>query len=653
MVETRLELSLKACLIGLLLAIIFCGTNVYLGLKIGSTISASVPAAVLAMGFLRLFKKYSILENSISQTTASVGESMASSVIFVFPAFLILHLWNDFNKLDMVMSILPGGLIGIVYSIILRNVLLSDTLLGFPEGQAIGKVLNATEKQDTKDGSILMLGMILSGLISFCQIGLQVLSSGISGAKLVGNKLLGGGVSFSVAIISAGYLVGFVPMFVAFISLIFAWGVLLPIFANIHGISNQNDLTGSAFLLWKNFIRPIGVGVFIFTGFSTMAMLGKQIILGIKESAKAIKDFSNSDSHTTDLPFKRLIFVVILAMIPIIYILYSKLVLLNTFGNLNNFFLSILITLIMLVVGFGIAAVSGYFAGLAGSTSSPVSGLLFIAVIVMVLILNFVTNHTLPNSKAHMLELIIMMVGVIAGMAVITNGSIQDYKSGQIVGSNPSKQQIALFLGIFVSAIVAPLFISLVYNAYGIAGIVPHIGMDPNKTLSAPQASAVAALTNNILGGSQNWNLILIGVLIGFIGLIIDIIGRKTGKFRCSLVSIGMGIYLPPDIVTSLFIGGCIKLIVDRKIFKIKNNYSIEIRESLHNRVNLLVCGLIAGESLMGLFLAVPFIIKQSSDALKIVNDSYVSIANFLSVIVVSMVLFYIYRTGTKYENKS
>ena len=516
MEQTRLEFSVKACLIGLILSIVFCGTNVYLGLKIGSTISASVPAAVLAMGFLRLFRKYSILENSISQTTASVGESMASAVIFVFPAFLILHLWTNFNNMDMIMSILPGGLIGVVYSIILRNVLLSDSLLGFPEGQAIGKVLNATEKKDSGDGKILMLGIIISSVTSFCQIGLQIFSTGISKARLIYGKLIGGGVSFSVAIISAGYLVGFLPMFIAFISLIFAWCVLLPIFASMHGIADPKDFTSSAFLLWKNNVRPIGVGVFIFTGFSTILMLGKQIIRGIKESAKAIKDFSNVDSHKSDLPIKKLIYVILLAAIPIIYILYSKLILLNEFGNFNNFMLSILITVIMLIVGFGIAAVSGYFAGLAGSTSSPVSGLLFIAVIVMVLILNLVTNHSLPNSRSNMLELIIMMVGVIAGMAVITNGSIQDYKSGSIVGSNPSKQQLALFMGIIVSVIVAPLFLSLVFNAYGIAGITPHLGMDPNKTLSAPQASAVAALTNNILGGSQNWSLIVMGMIIGF-----------------------------------------------------------------------------------------------------------------------------------------
>ena len=136
-----------------------------------------------------------------------------------------------------------------------------------------------------------------------------------------------------------------------------------------------------------------------------------------------------------------------------------------------------------------------------------------------------------------------------------------------------------------------------------------------------------------------------------FFGLILDIIGKRTGKFRCSLVSIGMGLYLPPDIVTSLFIGGCIKFFVDKKISKSSNNLKQEVREALHNRVNLLVCGLIAGESLMGLFLAVPFIIKQSSDALKLVDDSYAFWGNVFSVIIVLMILFFIYRMGTKSKN--
>jgi putative OPT family oligopeptide transporter len=647
--ENKLEFTIKALIIGLVLAVVFCGANVYLGLKIGNTVSASVPSAVLAMGFLRLFKKYSTLENSIAQTTASVGESMSVAVIFVFPALLILNVWSEFNYLEIILVIAPGAVVGVIYSIILRKVLLNDKQLGFPEGQAIGKVLQATENVgDKAEGRLLAFGMIISSVTSFCQIGLQVLSGGVSKAFVVGNRLVGGGVSFSIAIMGAGYLVGFAPMFVAFLSLLFAWFILLPIFSGMHGIKDINDIVGSAFYTWKNYIRPIGVGVFIFTGFATIAMLMKPIMRGIRESAQALKNLTQIDSKDKDLNIVKLLFVIVLACIPVVLLIVSQLRELNSYSVLSNSIIAVVMMVILLIVGFAIAAVAGYFAGLAGSTSSPVSGLLFIAVIVVSLMLGLASRHGMPNLVVHMLETILLLVGFIGGTSVITNGSIQDFKSGQIVGSTPYKQQTALFIGVVISALVAPLFITLIFNAYGIAGVVPHVGMDPNKTLSAPQASAVAALTQNIIGGSQDWSLIAYGILIGVIALILDVIGRKTGKFRCSMVSVGMGIYLPPDVTVALFIGGCLRSLVMRAQRKISKNKGTQVAEKLDSKVNLLVCGLIAGESLMGLILAIPFVIYQSSDALRIVGDRFSNIADILSVIVSVLVLRYVYKTGTK-----
>lgn len=644
------ELTLKAMLIGILLAIVFCGTNVYLGLKVGNTISASVPAAVVSMGLLRMFKKYSTLENSISQTTASSGEGIAAATIFIFPALLILSAWREFNYLEIILVIIPGAVIGVVYSIILRNVLLSDKQLGFPEGQAIGKVLQATETVgDKSGGKLLVAGMCISSVTSFCQIGLQVFSGGVSKAVQIGNRLFGGGISFSIAILGAGYLVGFGPMFVGFIGLFFAWCVLLPIFTSIHGIHDVNDITASAFFTWKNYIRPIGIGVFIFTGFATIVMLFRPITRGVKESAQAIKNLTRPDIKNQDINIFKLLAVVFLAIIPVILLLMQQLSQINNYAILNNAMLAIVTVLILLVIGFAIAAVAGYFAGLAGSTSSPISGLIFIGVIAVSLIVHFSSQKNMPDIAMHMLETVILLVGFIGGTAVVTNGSIQDYKSGQIVGSTPYKQQIVLFIGVIISALVSPLFISLIFNAYGIAGIVPHAGMDINKTLSAPQASAVAALTQNILGGSQDWSLIIYGMLIGALTLLIDTIGRKTRKFRCSMVSVGMGIYLPPDVVMALFIGGCLRGLVKQAQDKFEKRYGAEAKEQLNNKVNLLVCGLIAGESLMGLVLAIPFVIYQSSDALKVVGSNFENIANLLSVIVSILVIKYIYSTGTKH----
>ena len=643
------EFTLKAILIGIVLALVFCGANVYLGLKIGSTISASIPASILAMGFLRMFKKYSVLENSISQTTASTGEATAAVIIFVFPALLILGVWDSFSYWDIVVVGIPGLIIGVIYSIILRKVLLKDETLAFPEGQAIGQVLSTTTNTSNKSSiKALTIGMIVSAVLTFCQSGLQILASGYDKIVRVGGGLIGGGTSFSAAIIGAGFLVGFNPMLVGFIALIISWCIFLPIFTISYGIHDSSDLISSAYYTWQNYIRPIGIGVMIFSGFATIIMLIKPIMQGVRESIVALKHIGKVDHKDQDLNIKKLGAVLLITCFPIIFLIHSELNGFSDHSSGMNFILAIAITVATLIIGFIIAAVAGYFAGLVGSSTSPISGLLFIAVIAISLMLHFLVTGQSTEIINKLLTTIVLLVGFIGFTAAITNGSVQDYKSGQIVNATPYKQQLALFIGSIVSILIAPLFINLVFHAYGIAGIVPHAGIDPNNTLSAPQASAVAMLTKNIIHSTQNWNLINYGLIIGAIALIIDIIGKRSGKFRCPMLSVGLGIYLPPSLVSALFIGGILRLVIDRKHKQIEKTEGKEVASKLHGKTNLLICGLVAGESLMGLLLAIPFVLKQSSDALKIVGNGFVGISQALSAIVTIALLYYIYRSALK-----
>ena len=642
-----LEFTPKAIIIGIVLALVFCGANVYLGLKIGSTISASIPASILAMGFLRMFKKYSVLENSISQTTASTGESAAAVVIFVFPALLILGQWKTFNYWDIVIVGIPGVIIGVVFSIILRKVLLKDETLAFPEGQAIGQVLSTTtNKSDKSSIRALTIGIVISSTLTFCQSGLQIFASTYDKIIRVGNGIVGCGTSFSAAIIGAGFLVGFNPMLVGFIALLISWFVFLPLFTILYGVHDANNIVSSAYYTWQNYIRPIGIGVMIFSGFATIIMLLKPITQGVKESFIAIKNIATINKQDHDLDIKKAVIILLITSIPIICLIFYQLNGLTNYSNSINVALSILIMAGVLIIGFIIAAVAGYFAGLVGSSTSPISGLLFIAVIAISLMLHSITQGQSQEAMGKLLTAIVLLVGFIGFTASITNGSVQDYKSGQIVGSSPYKQQLALFIGSVVSILVAPLFINLVFNAYGIAGIVPHAGIDPANTLSAPQASAVAMLTQNIIHSTQNWNLIAYGLGIGIIALIIDLIGKKTGKFRCPMLSVGLGIYLPPSLVSALFIGGVLRLVIDRKHAQIEKTEGKEVATKLHTKTNLLICGLVAGESLMGLILAIPFVLKQSSDALKIVGSNFTGIAQILSTIITITLLVYIYKTA-------
>lgn len=386
----------------------------------------------------------------------------------------------------------------------------------------------------------------------------------------------------------------------------------------------------------------------IFAGIATITMLINPIIKGVKESLNALKNITHIDYKDLDLNIKKLFVVLIIASIPIVILIYNQLNCLTVCSLSINLTLSIAILFMVLIVGFIVSAVAGYFAGLIGSTNSPISGLLFIAVIAISIVLNFLTHNHSPDATTRLFITIVLLVAFIGFTSSITNSNIQDYQSGQIVGSTPYRQQIALFIGITVSVLVVPFFINLIFNAYGIAGIVPHPGIDPNNTLSAPQAAAVSMLAKNIINSSQDWSLIAYGIGIGLFALILDIIGKSTGKFRCPMLSIGIGLYLPPDLVGVLFIGGLLRIIVDCKQEKIRKTHGEEVANKLHSKSSLLICGLVAGESLMGLILAVPFVIKQSSDALKIVGDNFIGFSQILSVVVTLILFCYIYKTSTK-----
>lgn len=646
--NSQLELSFKAILVGVGLAILLCGANMYLGLKIGSTISASIPASIISLGILRLFKKYSIFENNISQTIASAGEAVASPIIFVVPALLIIGVWKDFHYWEILFLGICGAFIGIAYSVLLRKILLKDPTLPFPEGNAIGQVLLATNNTNDRSGfKTILAGIGIAGFINLCQNGFKVLAEGYYKFFKIDNSLIGMGTSFSPAVLGSGFLIG-KKVVAGFIGLLLGWLVLLPYFGTKYGLKDSSDLIGSAFFTWKNYVRPVGIGVFLFSGVTTILMMSKSIVRAVHESIEALKNINEFSHSDRDLNIKKLMIMVIFCVIPVGYFIYSHIMDWNVANQGMSIFYAILISIVVLVLGFIIAAVAGYMVGLVGSSNSPLTGLYFIAVIFLSLILKLIAGTHLSENISGMLAIVVLLVCFIGFSAVITNENIQDYKSGQIIGATPYRQQISLFIGVIFAMIFAPLMINLIFNAYGISGIVPHAGMNPNNTLSAPQASAIAMITKNVLVGSQDWSLMGMGISIAAFVFILDLIGKKTGKFRVSTMTIGLGIYLPPDLVAGLFIGGMINVAIQRRHKRLKNEIGEEAVKNLENKTNILICGLIAGESLMGLFLAIPFVIRQSSDALRLVRDGFHGISQVLSLIVTLLLIRYIYRIGTK-----
>lgn len=656
MKKQELELSIRAVCIGMILAIILGGSNVYLGMKTGTTISASIPAAIISMLILKLIKNYSIKENSIAQTTASIGEACAGSAIFILPALLITGVWQDFPYLEVVILSISGGILGIINSTILRKVFLSDQSLRFPEGVAIANVLKM--KGSKKDGVLLIIGMLFSGMFNLGVLGLHIITESYYKFIKIKGTIYGGGFGLSLAVISAGALMGYAAGIVMLIGFVIGWIILLPHFIKLQGIpANATDFTVIAFSYWKIYIRPIGIGIFIAGGIVVAIRLIKPIYQGIVSSFKVLDSLSNLNTNEQDLNSKTLSTLFAIVVITLFCLFLFHINQLNNYGLLINSFITTPILIIVLFLGFILSSIAGYFAGLVGSSNSPSSSLNLISAFVLTGIIIY-TPFFKTVKDIDIIGLIILFIAVIDFSVAPSNENSQDYKSGSLVGSTPYKQQIALIFGLISFSLFLPFFMKLIFHAYGISGIIPqNSNLNINETLSAPQASAIAALVTNIINHQADWSLIFIGISIGLTGFFIDLVGDKLNKFRFPVPALGTGFYLPPSVSVTLFIGGLVDLII-KKIHKkilIHNNYAQDIVEKLAKskiRSELLLAGLIAGESIVGLILAVPFVIKGSSDVLTINLGSWYNsnLRNIISILIIVLAIYKIIKISIAYK---
>lgn len=642
------EMTIRGILLAILLTAILGAANAYLGIKIGMTISASIPAAVISMGVLRWFKNANVLENSIVQTAASSGEALVGGIAFTVPALLALHYWSNFNYLETFAIAIIGGTLGVMFSVPLRRVMLQDKTLRFPEGVAIASVLkvSATETVSMKP---LVLGSLVGGFISFAQSGLQIFSESISGWFVHNHRLYGAGFGFAPAMLAAGYIVGVYIAISVTIGMVIAWIFCLPFLS--HGAAiDPKHMLDSVMSVWSTKIRYIGVGTMLIGGLWTFLTLFKPIIRMAKYNIDMRKNKNNETLIRTerDIPMRYLNWIIALMVIPLFIFFYhgvsSAELPLSNFMHIST---SIVATLLCVVFGFILAAVCAYFAGLVGSSSSPISGVTLAIVLIGAIsfYLLFHNSLDLKNSQIAMkaAAFTILVAAMVATMGAISNDTMQDLKSGQIVGSTPWKQQVALIIGMVAAALVIPVVLKLLFNAYGMAGVMPRPGMDPNNMLAAPQATLMAAVAKGVFGGKLPWNLIITGMVIGVIVIVLDEI-LKRKNLRIPALAVGMGIYLPFDVTSALAIGGYLSYFAKRKA----KNHDTSRAENNEQNATMLACGLVAGSALMGVILAIPFVILQSSDALAIMPASLAWLAKILGVLSLVSLIYWIYHTATK-----
>lgn len=653
------EITLKAVILSVFLTVILTAANAYLGLKVGITISASIPAAVISMGILRLFKTSNMLENNIVQTAASAGEALVAGVIFVLPALLIIQFWQHFNYWETMSVAMIGGTLGVLFSVPLRRILLNDTTLRFPEGTAIGQVLKASAQGKTGLHN-LVRGGIIGSTISLFQAGFQVIADSVQLWFKAGNSFIYGfGTGFEPALLAAGYIVGIRVAISLLVGVVVGWLLAIPVLSHVNGLTDSKDITSIAITIWKNNIRYIGVGTMLIGAIWTIISLLRPIKDGIKSSFASVRTMRHQGYQALprierDIPIHYVLLALIILSIPLSMLVHHFI---NTVHLITNSHLNLAVTfgsvLFILLAGFIFASVCGYFAGLVGSSNNPASGMAISALLIGALLLASTFNMAnIPISteieKLATSALIVFITTAILTAAAITNDTIQDLKAGQIVGATPWKQQLMLIIGTIIAALVIPPILELLFNAYGIGNIFPRPGMDPSQALSAPQAMLMATLTKGVFSHNLPWSMLTAGAVIALACIFIDALLKKKGN-NLPVLAVGLGIYLPISISMTIVLGGVAAFFIERTLTKQSSNRyqndkeKEETIEAGQQQGLLGACGIVAGASLMGVVLAIPFSIAKSTDILRLVPTSFAPYANLLGAIASIAVLIWLH----------
>ena len=574
------EFTVVAVILGALLAILFGGANAYLGLRVGMTVSASIPAAVISMGIIRkVLKRDSILENNIVQTIASAGESLAAGAIFTLPA---LFMWAQEGLcatpglFEISLIALCGGFLGVLLMIPLRTALIvkEHGTLSYPEGQACAQVLIAGEEGGSKATSVFA-GLGIAAVYKFIADGLKLFPSEVDWT-IPAYKGSGVGIDILPALVGVGYICGTKVSSYLFAGGTLAWFVIMPLIA-LFG----SDLviypatvtvaelweTGGTFGLWGTFVRYIGAGAVAAGGIMSLI---KTLPLIVKTFAEAIKGYGKNQASALrteqDLPMSVVLAGVLAIAVAMVIIPAIKVNLLGA--------------LIIVLFGFFFATVSSRMVGLIGSSNNPVSGMAIATLLIATLILK-----ATGNTGAGGMQNAIVIGTIICIIAAISGDTSQDLKTGFLLGSTPKRQQYGELIGSAVSAIAIGAILYLLNAAWGFG----------SEELSAPQATLMKLVVEGVMGGNLPWALVLIGV---FIAIVIEVLGIPV-------LPVAIGLYLPIHLSTPIMIGGIVRWWLEKKKYN-----SEKAKEDAVETGVLYSSGMIAGEGIVGIILAVLAVIN-------------------------------------------
>ncbi len=571
------EITIKAFFLSIILSIVLSSAMAYLGLYAGMTISASIPAAIMSMGILKLFRESNILENNIVQTAASAGESLAAGVIFTIPALLLIGYWDTIDYWEVTKIAMVGGILGALFTVPLRRALILKANLRFPEGVATAAVLKTGHESDAKKSSeslkLIGLSALVGGVVKLGELAFGIWSSAIGGAIAIRGAIFGMGASLSPSLISVGYIVGRNIGILAFSGGLISWAVAIPIYSYLYGHEGDSFFEG-ANIIWNAKIRYLGVGAMVVGGIWSVIQLAKPLVESIQLSLKTLGDNAKDvPLEERDLPINYVFIAILLMLIPISY---------TYFDIIPSWTSAITLSIIMCIFGFLFSAVAAYMAGVVGSSNNPISGVTIATILFSSLLI--ITFFDVDSSKGGAAA--ILIGAVVCCAAAIGGDNLQDLKTGNIVGATPWKQQLMQLVGVISSALTLGIVLTLLHEAYGIG----------SSDLPAPQAVLMTSVANGVFSGNLEWGMIYAGGILGILIIMLDQYQLRRGaEFRVPILAVAIGIYLPIELTLPIFVGGMLNHFAGKTA-----------SDSGKNNGLLLASGLITGEALMAIFIAVP-----------------------------------------------
>ncbi|HEY5558484.1 MAG TPA: oligopeptide transporter, OPT family [Steroidobacteraceae bacterium] len=634
--DSARQLTVRAIILSLVLTVLLAAANAYLGLFAGLTVATAIPAAVVSMGVLRLLGRSSILENNIVATGASAGSSIAAGTIFTIPALVIMGHWQTFDYWWVLAIAGLGGLLGVLFSVPLRRTLILDQKLQFPEGVATAEVLKVG--QDPGRGlKALSLAAATGALFKLALSGLKLSPESFVVARYFGERTIGFfGINLSPALLGVGFIVGFNIGALMLSGGALSWWVFIPFyntFLQDHDPVLTAELVGleadaAANLIWSRQIRYIGVGAMLIGGLWSLWSLRKSLLSGVK-TGLALRGASMSGVPDTerDLPMTMIMSGIVLFVLPLFALYY---VVVDSLG------IAFTMAVIMVVAGFVFSSVSGYMAGLVGSSNNPVSGITISTILFASLILLAImgAGSTVGPVAA------IMIGAVICNSAAVAGDNLQDLKAGQLVGATPWRQQVMLGIGALASAAVMAPVLNLLLEAYGI-GTPARVGVN---ALAAPQATLMASVASGIFGGGLPWGMVATGAVVGAIVITLDEWLKRTGKsWRAPVLAVAVGIYLPLELSTPIFAGGLIAELATR--WHRRRNPAGD-PEKLKQMGLLFSAGLIAGEAIVGVLMAIPIVITKDANVLAVAES--LQPGQWAGILALAAVGWWMHRVATQ-----